>query len=83
FAGDLLVGNFGNGEIHAYDLNTDKLVGTLRDAAGNPIQIDDLWALIPGNNGPGGHPHSLYFTAGVGDEGHGLFGRLSFHDLHM
>ena len=84
FAGDLLVGNFGNGEIHAFNLHTDKLVGTLHDAAGHPIQIDGLWSLIPGNSGPGGHPSSLYFTAGVGGENHGLFGRLVFHhDLHM
>jgi len=84
FAGDLLVGNFGNGEIHAYDLHTDKLVGVLRDDAGHIIRIGDLWALIPGSNSPGGHPNSLYFTAGVSEESHGLFGRLVFHhDLHM
>jgi uncharacterized protein (TIGR03118 family) len=84
FAGDLLVGNFGNGEIHAYDLHTDKLVGTLRDAAGHPIHIDGLWSLIPGNSGAGGHPGSIYFTAGTNGESDGLFGRLTFHhDLHM
>jgi uncharacterized protein (TIGR03118 family) len=86
FAGDLLVGNFGNGHIDAYDLHTDKLVGVLRDAAGHPIAIDDLWALIPGNHGTGGHPGAIYFTAGVGDEMHGLFGRLTLNhvaDLHM
>ena len=84
FAGDLLVGNFGNGEIHAYDLHTDKLVGALRDDAGHIIKIGDLWALIPGSNAPGGHPNSLYFTAGVSEESHGLFGQLVFHpDLHM
>jgi uncharacterized protein (TIGR03118 family) len=86
FAGDLLVGNFGDGEIHAYNLHTDRLVGVLRDGAGDPISIDGLWSLIPGNHGPGGHPDSIYFTAGLDGEQHGLFGRLSFDhaaDLHV
>ena len=52
FAGDLLVGNFGDGTIDAYDLHDhDKFVGKLTDASGNPIVIPDLWELIPGNDG--------------------------------
>jgi len=77
FAGDLLVGNFGDGRIHAFDQHTGKLLGVLRDGSGHPIEIDGLWALIPGNAGANGHPHALYFTAGVDDEAHGLFGMLS------
>jgi uncharacterized protein (TIGR03118 family) len=88
FAGDLLVGNFGDGRINAFDLHTDTFVGTLRDAAGHPIHIDGLWALIAGNHGMHGHPDSIYFTAGINGESDGLFGRLSFNhhaaaDLHM
>jgi len=77
FSGDLLVGNFGNGRIHAYDADTGKFDGTLRDQAGHPVEIEGLWALIPGNRGTHGHPHSIYFTAGPEDETHGLFGMLS------
>jgi uncharacterized protein (TIGR03118 family) len=83
FAGDLLVGNFGNGEINAFDLHTHKFEGTLRDGAGHPIKIDGLWGLTPGN-AASGHANSLYFTAGFNGEADGLFGRLTFHhDLHM
>jgi uncharacterized protein (TIGR03118 family) len=78
FAGDLLVGNFGDGTINAYDLHHhDKFVGQLTDASGNPIVIPDLWELIPGNGGQGGDPNAIYFTSGVQDEMHGLFGSLT------
>ena len=48
-AGSLLVGNFGNGRIHAYDSSTGHALGALRDASGNKITIDGLWGLLPGN----------------------------------
>jgi uncharacterized protein (TIGR03118 family) len=68
FAGDLLVGNFGDGRINAFDKNTDAFVGQL------PLEIDGLWGLIPGNDGKGGSSQAIYFSAGPGDEAHGLFG---------
>jgi uncharacterized protein (TIGR03118 family) len=77
FAGDLLVGNFGDGTIDAFDPHNDRFVGTLTDASGNPIVIPDLWELIPGNGGLGGDPNAIYFTAGLQDEAHGLFGSLT------
>jgi hypothetical protein len=39
--------------------------------------IPDLWELIPGNGGAAGDPNAIYFTAGVQDEAHGLFGSLT------
>lgn len=78
FAGDLLVGNFGDGTINAYDLqHHDKFVGKLTDASGNPIAVPDLWELIPGNGGSAGDPNTIYFTAGLQGEMHGLFGSLT------
>ena len=78
FAGDLLVGNFGSGTIDAFDLShDDKFVGKLTDANGQPIVIPDLWELIPGNGGSAGDPNTIYFTAGLQDEQHGLFGSLT------
>lgn len=80
FAGDLLVGNFGDGTINAYDLNqNDAFVGKLTYASGNPIVVPDLWELIPGNSsgGLGGNPSTIYFTAGLQNETHGLFGSLT------
>jgi uncharacterized protein (TIGR03118 family) len=78
FAGDLLVGNFGDGKISAFDLNHhDKFAGQLTDASGIPIAIPDLWELIPGNGGQGGDPNTIYFTSGVQEEMHGLFGSLT------
>ena len=77
FAGDLLVGNFGDGKINAFDPATGAMAGTLQDANGNPIVIDGLWALLFGNGATGGDKNTLYFTAGPGDEEHGLFGSLA------
>jgi uncharacterized protein (TIGR03118 family) len=77
FANDLLVGNFGDGTIDAFDPNSGAFLGTLRDGNGNPFVIGDLWALVNGNNGAGSNPNAVFFTAGLMDEGHGLFGELA------
>ncbi|WP_336489277.1 TIGR03118 family protein [Methylobacterium nigriterrae] len=77
FSNDLLVGNFGDGTINVFDPNNDNFLGKLLDNEGNPIVIGDLWALEPGNTGAKSDPHSVYFTAGVQDEAHGLFGDLT------
>ena len=75
-AGDLLVGNFGDGRIDAYNATTGAFVETLVDANGNPISIDGLWALRFGNGSGSGPVNSLYFTAGPNGEADGLFGDL-------
>ena len=49
-SGNLLVGNFGDGHIHAYNPSTGKLVGTVRDENGKPLVIDGLWGLMPGDS---------------------------------
>jgi uncharacterized protein (TIGR03118 family) len=77
FAGDLLVGNFGDGTIDAFDLKNDHFVGKLLGADGKSLVIGDLWALTNGNGGAAGNPNTVYFTAGVLNEAHGLFGSLS------
>ncbi|HZI85593.1 MAG TPA: TIGR03118 family protein, partial [Pyrinomonadaceae bacterium] len=79
FGGALLVGNFGEGNpsIHAYNPTTGAFLGTLQDESGNGIVIDELWALTFGNGGAGGNPNTLYFTAGIGEEEHGLLGSLN------
>ena len=79
FAGDLLVGNFGNGEINAYEEQDGVFEhrGTLRAADGKKLAIDGLWALEFGNAGNNGTPDQLFFTAGPDDETHGLFGMIT------
>jgi uncharacterized protein (TIGR03118 family) len=77
FAGDLLVGNFGDGRINVFDPNTDTFIGQLLGAGGIPLEIEGLWGLIPGNGGSAGSPQSIYFSAGPDDEEHGLFGVLA------
>jgi uncharacterized protein (TIGR03118 family) len=76
FSNDLLVGNFGNGQINAYDPNTGAFVGTLLGPDNRPLAIGGLWTLTFGGGGAAGDPNTLYFTAGIGDESHGLFGSL-------
>lgn len=76
FGGDLLVGNFGDGTINAYDSNTFALKGQLQDATGKVIINDRLWEILFGQNGTG-DPNTLYFSAGVNDEKGGLFGSIA------
>jgi uncharacterized protein (TIGR03118 family) len=86
FSGDLLVGNFGDGRIHAFDPGTltsngeFEAVGLLHSAAGKPIQIDGLWALQFGHGtsatSANGLTNTLFFTAGPAEEEHGLFGSI-------
>jgi uncharacterized protein (TIGR03118 family) len=76
-ANDLLVGNFKSGFIDIYNPATGKFLGQLKDPDGEPINIDHLWALKVGNGGNGGNANTLYFTAGLDNEMHGLFGSLT------
>jgi uncharacterized protein (TIGR03118 family) len=76
-AGDLLVGNFGDGRINIFDPNSANFLGQLTDAkTGNPLSIDGLWGLIPGNGTSAGRMNDIYFTAGPNDESGGEFGVL-------
>jgi len=77
FSHTLLVGNFGSGQIAAYDTVSGRFVGLFEDATGNPIAIDGLWGLSFGNNGKAGSSTALYFTAGPNGESNGLFGTLT------
>jgi uncharacterized protein (TIGR03118 family) len=76
FGGDLIVGNFGDGKIHAYNPTTGAPFGALQDQNGSDIAIDGLWGLRFGNGASGGTMGTLYFAAGPDDETNGLFGRL-------
>jgi uncharacterized protein (TIGR03118 family) len=76
FSNDLLVGNFGDGHINAFDPKTGHFLGQPKDQFGNPIVIDDLWGLAFGNGAAAGQTDELFFTAGIADETHGLFGSI-------
>jgi uncharacterized protein (TIGR03118 family) len=75
FSGDILIGNFGNGRIHAFDSNGNFL-GGLRDANGKPIAIDGLWTVTLGG-GKNSSTDMVYFTAGPNGETDGLFGTIA------
>jgi uncharacterized protein (TIGR03118 family) len=84
FSNAILVGNFnfgnpasGPGTISGFDPTTGQFLGLLKDTEGNPIWIDGLWALAFGNGGSGGAKNVLYFTAGIQDQKHGLFGSIA------
>src|SRR5246127_1469918 len=74
FSNHLLIGNAGSGQIAVYDLDSGRFDGLLRDANGHAIQNDRLWALRFGNDQGAGPSNWLFFTAGISDEAHGLFG---------
>jgi len=76
-ANDLLVANFGDGTISAFNLATGDFVGYLRDPDTKIISIDGLWGITVGNGVSLGDANALYFTAGPSSEEDGLFGRLN------
>ena len=76
FSGRLLVGNFGDGTINAYDLSSATFQGQLRTPAGEVIAIDGLWGIAFGNNLNSQPPTSLFFAAGPNDEANGVYGKI-------
>ncbi len=77
FAGAILIGNFGDGRINAFDPGTGEFLGTVVNSKGQEILIDGLWSLRVGNGGAGGNTNTIYFTAGPNGEKDGLFGSLT------
>jgi uncharacterized protein (TIGR03118 family) len=77
FSNDLLVGNFGDGKINAFDPSTGNLIGTLNDANGNALVNGSLWELVFDPTGQTGAKDTLYFSAGLVNEGDGLFGAIA------
>jgi len=76
FGNDLLVGNFGNGEILVYDPATDAFLGTIDGTNGQPLVNSSLWALETRTGGANINPNAVYFTAGINGEKDGLFGEI-------
>jgi uncharacterized protein (TIGR03118 family) len=72
----LLVANFGDGKINAYNTSNGRFEGTLSGADGTPIVIDGLWGVAFGNGSFSQPLNTLFFTAGPSNETHGLFGRI-------
>jgi uncharacterized protein (TIGR03118 family) len=77
FSHSLLVGNFGSGEIDAFNMLTGKFQGKLVDPDGNIIKIDGLWGISFGNGATAGPFNTLYFASGPNGETNGLFGSLT------
>jgi len=79
FSGKLLVGNFGDGTINAYDPATGALAGTVSNNDGSAIVVPGLWALQFGNGLNSQPTNTLFFTAGPAGETHGLYGRIDMN----
>lgn len=79
FSNALLVGNFGDGKINAFDVTTGALLGTLSNAGASPIAIDGLWGLAFGNGINGQPTNTLFFSGGPSGETHGVYGRIDLH----
>jgi len=76
FGGDILIGNFGDGHINAYDPNSGAFQGQLTGPNGQPLAIQRLWQLSVGNGTTAGNANTVYFTSGLNNEQDGLFGSL-------
>jgi uncharacterized protein (TIGR03118 family) len=77
FSHALLVGNFGDGTIAAFNPVTGRFLGNVLNPDGSKLAIKGLWGLSFGNGGASGPGNSLFFTAGPNDESDGLFGKLA------
>jgi uncharacterized protein (TIGR03118 family) len=77
FGSAVWIGNFGNGHIDAYEPESGRFLGKVRDPHGQTLVIDGLWGLRVGNGGNGGDAGTVYFTAGPNGEKDGLFGSLT------
>ncbi len=81
FANDLLVGNFGDGIINAYDPKSFAFLGQLTDGTGKTLTYASLWELFFGLTAPSstfaGNLNTLYFAAGLAGEKHGLLGAIN------
>jgi uncharacterized protein (TIGR03118 family) len=77
FSNDLLIGNFGDGEIDIYNPLTDAFLGTLDGPNGQPIVNNFLWALETRTGGTGNNTNAVYFTAGIHGQQDGLFGVIT------
>ncbi len=76
FSNDVLIGNFGDGKINAFDATSGSLIGPVADSGGVPIVIDGLWSVTFGG-ALSSSADILYFTAGPNDETDGIFGTLT------
>jgi uncharacterized protein (TIGR03118 family) len=77
YANNLLVANFGDGTISAFNLESGDFEGYIRDADSKIISIDGIWGLAFGNGVSLGDANALYFTAGPNNENDGIFGRIT------
>jgi uncharacterized protein (TIGR03118 family) len=84
FSNDLLIGNFGDGHINAFDPKTFAYLGQLPDSTGKSLTYASLWELLPGGTTvagstavSGGDPNTVYFSAGLTNEAHGLFAGIA------
>jgi uncharacterized protein (TIGR03118 family) len=75
--GDILVGNFGDGHINAFEPSSGEFAGQLRDQTGTPTTIQGLWGLRFPTGSLNVPPNTLYFTAGINHEADGLLGTLA------
>jgi uncharacterized protein (TIGR03118 family) len=76
FSNALLVGNFGDGKINAFDPTTGSMLGTLSRSDGSPLVLDGLWGMAFGNGLNSQPVNTLFYAAGPNDEAHGLYGRI-------
>jgi uncharacterized protein (TIGR03118 family) len=76
-AGDLLVGNFGDGTINAYNFSNGAFIDQMKDQNGTVITNASLWDMVFGGGGTSGNSNTMYITAGLANEQHGLFSAIT------
>jgi uncharacterized protein (TIGR03118 family) len=77
FGGKLLIGNFGDGTINAFDRTAGTFIDQMKDSSGAVVTNASLWDMVFGGGGTSGDPNTLYITAGLSNEQHGLFAAIT------
>src|SRR5262249_15303775 len=78
FGGDILVGNFGDGKINAYNSTTGAFAGALTAPNGSVVVIPNLWGISMGNGASTQPTSTLFFAAGVNNQADGVYGRIDY-----
>ncbi len=77
FGGKVLIGEFGNGDIDVFDLPTGTFIDQIKDTSGAVIANGSLWDMVFGGGGSSGDQNTLYISAGLSNEQHGLFAAIA------
>ncbi|HEX7932674.1 MAG TPA: TIGR03118 family protein [Paraburkholderia sp.] len=80
-SGAIVIGNFGDGTIHAFNASSGLSMGSLNGPSGSPIVENGLWGIAFGNDLSNQPSNTLFFAAGPNNEANGIYGRIDLNTV--